>query len=122
MTNIRVVLHAADGSTREQFVPAGSNLVVLAGLRRFPGLRYSCGMGRCGRCASRVLQGMEGLPPPNWKEERLLGADKLAEGYRLLCQLYLNSDVEVVQDPVPVQPAWKRQGTERRDLRGVRVE
>lgn len=104
---VKVILHGAEG-TIEQEVPKGSNLVVLAGLRKFPGLRYSCGMGRCTRCASKVVKGAELLPQPNWKEEKMLGEDKLAEGYRLLCQLYIKHDIEIVQDATPLKPAWKR--------------
>ncbi|MCL6547352.1 MAG: (2Fe-2S)-binding protein [Alicyclobacillus sp.] len=106
---VKVILHGVSG-TVEQEVPENSNLVVLAGLKKFPGLRYSCGMGRCGKCASRVLKGAEHLPPPNWKEERVLGEDKLQEGYRLLCQLYVTHDLEVQQDPVPIIPAYRRAG------------
>jgi len=108
MTKVRVVLHGVDG-TCEQEVAMGSNLVVLAGIKKFPGLRYSCGMGRCARCASKVVGGLEHLVPPNWKEEKTLGADKLAEGYRLLCQIYISRDLEIIQDEIPLTPAWKRQ-------------
>ncbi|QQE78653.1 2Fe-2S iron-sulfur cluster-binding protein [Alicyclobacillus sp. SO9] len=104
---VNVILHGVDG-LYEQKVRPGSNLVVLAGLRKFKGLRYSCGMGRCTRCASRILAGLEFLPEPNWKEIKMVGEDKLAEGYRLLCQLEITSDIEIQQDAVPLKPAWKR--------------
>lgn len=104
---IKVTLRGPNG-TFEQEVPENSNLVVLAGLKKFPGLRYSCGMGRCGKCASRVVRGAEHLPPPDWKEERVLGEDKLQEGYRLMCQLYLTHDLEIAQDKVPIVPAYRR--------------
>jgi ferredoxin len=87
------------GAVHAGEVPPNANLVVRAGIRQFPfpHLRYGCGMGKCTKCACRVLAGAEHLPPPNWKEKKLLG-DKLAAGYRLACQLWLNHDVTVEQD------------------------
>ncbi len=80
-------------------VPANANLVVRAGIRQFPfpHLRYECGMGKCTKCACRVLEGAEHLPPPNWKEKKLLG-DNLVKGYRLLCQLWIQQDIGLEQD------------------------
>ncbi len=92
----KVILHR-DGKTYEQHVPENSNLVVLAGIKQFPHLKYGCGMGKCRRCMSKVLRGGEHLPPPNWKEKKRLGDDKLAEGYRLPCQLYITHDIEISQ-------------------------
>jgi ferredoxin len=85
------------GQVHEQNVPPNSNLVVLAGVKKFPNLRYGCGMGKCTRCMIKVLSGMEGLPEPNWKENKMLG-DKLKEGYRLTCQLYITEDLEMLQE------------------------
>ena len=53
-------------------------------------------MGKCAKCACRVLKGAEHLPEPNWKEKKRLGPE-LDEGYRLICQLWLNHDVELEQ-------------------------
>jgi ferredoxin len=86
-----------DGKVYEQEVPQNSNLVVLAGIRKFPNLKYGCGMGKCTKCKSKILKGAEHLPPPNWKEEKMLG-DKLQEGYRLMCQLYICEDIELLQE------------------------
>ncbi len=85
-------------------VPANANLVVRAGIRQFPfpHLRYECGMGKCTRCACRILAGAEHLPPPNWKEKKLLGAN-LERGYRLLCQVWVQQDLTVEQD---VDDVW----------------
>ncbi|WBY01188.1 2Fe-2S iron-sulfur cluster-binding protein [Ramlibacter tataouinensis] len=93
-----VTFHQNEQVAREE-VPAGANLVVRAGIRQFPYplLQFRCGMGQCGRCASRVLAGAEHLPPPNWKEEKLLG-ERLAQGFRLVCQLWLSHDIELRQD------------------------
>jgi ferredoxin len=80
-------------------VPDGSNLVVLAGIRKFPfpNLRYGCGMAQCTKCKSRILKGAEHLPEPGWKEKKLLG-DELAQGFRLACQLRITADLELTQD------------------------
>jgi len=79
-----------------------TNLVVRAGIRQFPypNLRYECGMGKCSKCACRVIAGAEHLPPPNWKEKKQLG-DRLDQGYRLACQLWIEQDIELAQDDLP---------------------
>lgn len=101
----RVVLHR-DGQVHEGEVKDNANLVVQAGIRQFPypALRYGCGMGKCARCACRVLSGGEHLPEPNWKEKKQLGP-RLEEGYRLICQLWLTHDIELFQDKDPIRPA-----------------
>ncbi len=101
----RVVLHKK-GQVYEGEVPDKSNLVVKAGIRKFPypNLSYGCGMGKCAKCACIVLKGGEHLPEPNWKEKKQLGEERLAEGFRLACQLWITSDIELSQD-VSVQPA-----------------
>jgi len=93
-----VVFHK-DGQTFGEDVADNTNLVVRAGIKRFPfpHLTYGCGMGKCGKCASRIISGGEHLPKPNWKEERQLGP-KIADGYRLACQLWLHHDLELSQD------------------------
>ena len=80
-------------------VADNTNLVVRAGVKKFPfpHLRYRCGMGKCSTCASRVLAGAEHLPPPNWKEEKVLG-ERLQQGWRLACQIWLHHDVTLTQD------------------------
>jgi ferredoxin len=93
-----VVFHK-HGQTFCEDVADNTNLVVRAGIRRFPfpHLKYGCGMGKCGKCACRIIKGAEHLPPPNWKEQQRLGA-KLEDGYRLVCQLWLTHDIELSQD------------------------
>lgn len=90
-----VTLHSG-GERYEQWVDEDSNLVVLAGIRKFPGLKYGCGMGKCTKCTVKVLQGGEALTEPNWKETKMLG-ERLQQGYRLACQLYISKDLEVEQ-------------------------
>jgi ferredoxin len=100
-----VVLHR-EGQVHQGEVKPGSNLVVRAGIREFPypHLRYGCGMGKCGKCACRVVRGAEHLPAPNWKEVKRLGA-QLDVGLRLICQLWIEHDIELAQpDAVPEFP------------------
>ncbi len=94
----KVAFHAG-GACHAEEVQDNTNLVVRAGIRKFPypHLRYGCGMGKCGRCASRILEGAEHLPEPNWKERKILGA-RLDAGYRLVCQLWIHHDIALTQD------------------------
>ena len=96
MPNVK--LHV-DGTIVEQEVKENANLVVLAGIRQFPKLKYGCGMGRCTKCTCQVIKGAEALAPPNWKEEKMLG-DKVNEGYRLTCQLTIKQDIELSQENI----------------------
>jgi ferredoxin len=93
------VVFRKNGEVFSDEVADDTNLVVRAGIKRFPfpHLAYECGMGKCARCACRVLAGLENLPPPNWKEKKQLD-DRLAEGYRLICQVWLKHDIEISQD------------------------
>lgn len=93
-----VILHK-NGQTFQEEVKPNTNLVVRAGIKQFPypNLQYECGMGKCAKCATRVIAGAEHLPPPNWKEKKQLG-ERLNEGYRLTCQLWLEHDIELAQD------------------------
>ncbi|HBZ08775.1 MAG TPA: ferredoxin [Bacillus bacterium] len=102
----KVTLHV-DGTIVEQEVKENANLVVLAGIKEFPKLKFGCGMGKCTRCTCRVINGSEGLDPPNWKEQNMLG-DKLKEGYRLTCQLYIQQDIEISQENIKIKPPRKR--------------
>ncbi|WP_096203294.1 2Fe-2S iron-sulfur cluster-binding protein [Bacillus sp. FJAT-45350] len=92
-----VKLHKHD-DIFEGDVKQDANLVVLAGIKQFPHphLSYGCGMGKCTKCATIIVNGAEKLNPPNWKEEKMLG-DKLKEGYRLTCQLTISDDIELEQ-------------------------
>jgi ferredoxin len=97
-----VVVLRKNGQVHQGEVKENTNLVVRAGIRQFPypHLRYGCGMGKCARCACRVLQGAEHLAPPNWKEKKQLG-ERLDAGFRLVCQLWLNHDIELLQEDEP---------------------
>ena len=99
----KVTFHKG-GHVFEDEVKDNTNLVVRAGIKQFPfpHLRYECGMGKCSKCACRVLAGAEHLPAPNWKEKKQLG-ERLDAGYRLVCQLWVQHDLELAQDDA--QPA-----------------
>ena len=94
----RVVFHKR-GQTFSEDVADNTNLVVRAGIRKFPfpHLTYGCGMGKCSKCACKVLSGGENLEKPNWKENRQLEG-RLEQGYRLICQLWIKHDIELEQD------------------------
>jgi ferredoxin len=94
----KLTFHKA-GQVHAGEVPENGNLVVRAGIRKYPWphLRYGCGMGKCGKCACRVLEGAEHLPEPNWKETKQLG-ERIDLGYRLMCQLWLSHDITLEQD------------------------
>jgi ferredoxin len=91
-----VTLHQ-NGQVYRQEVASNSNLVVLAGTKKFPNLKYGCGMGSCTKCTVKVLSGGEGLAEPNWKEIKML-RERLQDGYRLACQLYITDDLEISQE------------------------
>ena len=97
----KIILHK-NGQVYVGEVKENTNLVVRAGIRQFPypNLAYGCAMGKCGKCTSRVIAGGEHLPEPNWKEKRLLEG-KLEDGLRLVCQLFINHDLELSQDGIP---------------------
>lgn len=94
MPNVK--LHQSD-QVYQQEVGANCNLVVLAGIKKFPHLKYGCGMGKCTKCMVKVLSGGDKLSEPNWKENKMLG-DKLKEGFRLACQIYITEDIELRQE------------------------
>ena len=101
----RIVIHR-EGRAHAGEVKDNTNLVVRAGIKQFPypHLRYGCGMGKCAKCASRVVAGAEHLSPPNWKEQKLLG-ERLHDGWRLMCQLWIRQDLEIEQPDHPITPA-----------------
>ncbi|WP_044339909.1 2Fe-2S iron-sulfur cluster-binding protein [Rossellomorea aquimaris] len=99
MPNVKLYV---EGGIVEQDVKDGANLVVLAGIKQFPKLKYGCGMGKCTKCTCKVLSGGENLDPPNWKEDKMLG-ELVNENYRLTCQLNIKADIELTQEGVDVK-------------------
>jgi uncharacterized 2Fe-2S/4Fe-4S cluster protein (DUF4445 family) len=62
-------------------------------------LRSECGgRGLCGKCQV-VLQEGAAVTPPTRQEERLLGGEALARGYRLACQAAVLGDLKVYVPP-----------------------
>ena len=110
---VPTVVVSRNGDTARGEVPPNTNLVVKAGVRQFPHpvLRYGCGMGKCAKCACRVASGAEHLAAPNWKEQRILGEERLAAGYRLVCQLWIEHDIALEQDAEPLIPSPPRLGS-----------
>ena len=102
----KVVIHKS-GQRFEGEVKDNANLVVRAGIKQFPfpNLAYGCGMAKCAKCVSRIIRGGEALAAPNWKEQKLLG-EKLGEGFRLVCQLWISADIELSQDEGDAVRAW----------------
>lgn len=92
-----IITFHRSGFTHVQEVKDNANLVVLAGVKQFPNVKYGCGMGRCTKCVSKIIKGAEHLAPANWKEEKMLG-EKLNHGYRLTCQLFITNDLELEQE------------------------
>ncbi|WP_261131640.1 (2Fe-2S)-binding protein [Bacillus sp. Marseille-Q3570] len=97
----KVKLHV-DGEVVQQEVKDHANLVVLAGIKQFPKLKYGCGMGKCTKCTCKVIDGADQLDPPNWKEQKMLG-ENLDEGYRLTCQLTVKDNLEITQDNIDLK-------------------
>ena len=84
--------------------PATPLLYVLREDLRLNAAKFGCGMGQCGTCTSHILAGGEHLPPPNWKEQKILG-ERLKLGYRLCCQLWITQDLALTQENlVPATP------------------
>lgn len=83
----------------EKNVEKNVNLVVQAGIKKFPipHLKYKCGMGTCGTCASIIISGAKNIDEPNWKEIKIL-KEKIKLGYRLTCQFRVSNDIEIKQD------------------------
>ena len=96
MPLVRVI---SENKIIEDNVSENTNLVVQAGIKKFPYpyLKYKCGMGTCGTCASLIISGKKNLPEPTWKEVKVL-KEKLDLGYRLACQFTISHDIEIKQD------------------------
>ena len=83
-----------------------TNLVVRAGIKQFPfpHLRYGCGMGKCAKCACRDHRRAPSTCRRRTGRKRNGSVPGSDEGYRLVCQLWLNHDVELAQDKNPIEP------------------
>ncbi|MCH4562021.1 (2Fe-2S)-binding protein [Halomonas sp. EGI 63088] len=90
--------------------PADSNLLRIS-LREKGGIPFKCGGGLCGTCKCRIEEGIENTDAVKKKEEKLLSADEIDQGYRLACQTFLTGSVKVAWEEVP------KGGTGARQLR-----
>ena len=95
----RVTLHK-HGDTFSDEVAEDTNLVVRTGIRRFPypHLTYGCGMGKCGKCACRVIAGAPSICRRPTGKRRSGWANGSSTGFRLVCQLWITHDIELAQD------------------------
>jgi len=95
-----------EGSDKSIEVGKGSNLrraLLLAGMTPHQGLYrpLNCqGMGLCGTCSVRVVQGEENLSPPT-KMEQVNLRRPLAHGYRLSCQTRVYGDCTIALGKPP---------------------
>ena len=81
-------------------VEVEEDTVLLEAIRR-AGIRIRCicgGEGECGTC--RVILEKGEVRDISFKYERLLSAEEIAEGYRLACQIRVESDCEFT---IPVE-------------------
>ena len=74
--------------------PGDSNLLRVS-LRVKGGIPFKCGGGLCGTCKCLVEEGRENTDAVKKKEQKLLSAGELEQGYRLACQTFLKGDVKV---------------------------
>lgn len=68
--------------TRRRNAIAGGSMEAAADL----GVLFGCHSGTCGKCATRVLSGLNNLSPPT-EQEAAMGLDP---GCRLMCQCRIN--------------------------------
>ncbi|NIC05064.1 2Fe-2S iron-sulfur cluster-binding protein [Billgrantia bachuensis] len=74
--------------------PKDSNLLRVS-LREKGGIPFKCGGGLCGTCKCLLEEGRENTDAVKKKEEKLLSAEELEQGYRLACQTFLKGDIKV---------------------------
>ncbi len=89
------------GKDVEIEVPDGSCLIELKS--KTSDIIFACGVGMCGSCLARIVEGLENLEEPNETEKAYL--DQFAPGrkdLRLLCQAKIKSGTVVIE--YPVQP------------------
>ena len=82
------IIFESDNITRE--VPDGVDISFIAD-RAGASLPFYCYEGACETCRVLVVEGMENLADVNDKERQTLGNEKVAQGYRLGCQIVLRS-------------------------------
>jgi adenylate cyclase len=95
------VLHRK--SSRVTYYPSGKSVRLLPGASVLEASKSAdishssvCGgRGRCSTCRVHITNGLEGLPPPNSTEAKILDRINAPPGMRLACQLKPTADIEV---------------------------
>ena len=93
---------------REVVVPVFSTVLEASRLAGIPHASVCGGRGRCSTCRVRVTRGLEDLPPPVRREQRVLARVGLPPNVRLACQLRPIRDVTVI--PLLPQNAGPSEG------------
>ncbi|HEY9075704.1 MAG TPA: ASKHA domain-containing protein [Anaerolineaceae bacterium] len=88
-------------------VPAGTTLLEAAQKAGIDLVASCGGVGICGTCRVRVIQGS--VSPVSLTEQEALDADQVAAGFRLACQVYPQSDVRLDIPPESLTSAQKMQ-------------
>jgi adenylate cyclase len=112
-------------------VPLGFSVLEASRIAGIPHISVCGGRGRCSTCRVRVVEGLEGQPPPNNQERATLARIKAGPQVRLACQFRPVHDIAVVpilstgrNGLTPLVRNGKAQGQERDiavlfcDLRG----
>jgi ferredoxin len=90
----RVHVTFVNQDNRTVSAPANSNLLRVS-LRERGGIPFKCGGGVCGTCKCRIVQGLEHTDGVKPKERKHLDEARLAEGWRMACQTFVNGDIAV---------------------------
>jgi adenylate cyclase len=102
----RVRIRYPDG--RVLSVARGFSVLEASRSAGIPHLSVCGGRGRCSTCRVRVMDGLEGLPPPSEGERQTLIRIRAGENVRLGCQLRPNHDVSIAPvlgaDNVGIRP------------------
>ena len=78
------IVFESDNIFRQE--PDGTEIALLAD-RAGASLPFYCYEGVCETCRVMVVEGMSNLSKTNDKERQTLGDEKIAQGYRLGCQI-----------------------------------
>ena len=81
---------------REVVVPVFSTVLEASRVAGIPHASVCGGRGRCSTCRVRVTRGLEDLPPPVRREQRVLARVGLPPNVRLACQLRPTRDLAVI--------------------------
>lgn len=117
----RSLITIAYPEDRRAVVEPGVTVLEASRRARVPHASVCGGRGRCSTCRVRVVEGAEGLPPPEDTERRVLRRVGAPDGVRLACQIRPTANLKViplVAEPAHVRDSYGRngyaQGAERR--------